>query len=106
MEVLFIILIIIAGFVSLLTWIGHSRNITKNIDEGRARAYRSDSNLICPHCQEKGHVRTERIYVKKGNSDDKATGSISIFGIFGLVTGRIIQMTKAHCSNCKSTWQY
>lgn len=106
MEVLILILIIIAGFVSLLTWIGHSRNITKNIDEGRARAYKSDSNLICPQCKEKGHVRTERVYVKKEDSGDKATGSISIVGIFGLVTGRIIQMTKAHCSNCNSTWQY
>ena len=104
MEVL--IFIIIAIFIFFITVFGEGRNITKSIKAGRGRAYRSDSTLICSHCHEKGHVRTERIYVKKGNSGDKATGSISIVGIFGLVTGRIIQMTKAHCSNCNSTWQY
>ena len=104
MEVL--ILIIIAVFVFIISVFGEGRNITRSIKEGKGRAYKSDSNLVCPHCQEKGYVRTERIYVKKEDGGDKATGSISIVGIFGLVTGRIIQMTKAHCSNCNSTWQY
>lgn len=64
--------------------------------------------LICPHCQTKGHVRTKSVKMKKGISGAKATGAILTGGISMLATGlsRKEGLTQAHCTNCGSTWQF
>ena len=64
--------------------------------------------LICPHCTEKGNVRTKGIKAKKGVSGAKATGAILTGGVSLLATGlsRKENLTQAHCENCNSTWVF
>lgn len=64
--------------------------------------------LICPHCQNKGSVRTKRIMKKVGISGAKATGAIFTGGLSLIATGlsKKEQITEAYCDNCNSTWQF
>ena len=66
------------------------------------------SQMICPHCQERGKVHTKRITQKKGISGGKATGAILTGGISLLATGlsRKENTTEAFCRNCSSTWYF
>jgi len=68
----------------------------------------ADAQLVCPHCQQKGYVRTGPITLKKGISGGKATGAVLTGGVSLLATGlsRKEQHTQAHCSNCNSTWVF
>jgi hypothetical protein len=69
---------------------------------------RPPSKLVCPHCQVFGHVRTERVKVKKGISGGKATGAVFTAGISLIATGlsRKETVTKATCGNCGSVWHF
>lgn len=62
--------------------------------------------LICPHCQEKGRVRTKLVKRKMGVSGGKATAAILTSGVSMLATGlsRKEQSTEAYCGNCASKW--
>jgi hypothetical protein len=64
--------------------------------------------LICPHCQNKGKVRTKKVNRKKGISGGKTTGAILTGGLSILATGlsRKEAATQAHCGNCNSTWEF
>src|SRR4029078_10208412 len=64
--------------------------------------------MVCPHCQEKGQVRTQPITRKKGVSGAKATGAILTGGLSLLATGLSWKEidTAAHCSRCGSTWHF
>lgn len=64
--------------------------------------------LICPHCQEQGHVHTKSVQQKKGISGGKATAALLTGGVSMLATGlsRNEQATEAYCGNCKSTWTF
>ena len=64
--------------------------------------------MLCPHCQEKGNVRTQPVKRKKGVSGGKATAAILTGGVSLLATGlsRKEQATEAHCANCGSTWDF
>jgi hypothetical protein len=68
----------------------------------------SNPVLICPHCQEKGRVRTKPVTRKKGISGGKATAAIFTAGVSMLATGlsRKENLTQAHCGNCGSTWEF
>ena len=43
--------------------------------------------MVCPHCQEKGHVRTQPVTRKKGVSGGKATAALLTGGVSLLATG-------------------
>jgi len=64
--------------------------------------------LICPHCQTKGHVSTKQVKLKKGISGGKVMGGLLTGGFSLLATGlsRKEATTQAHCSNCNSTWYF
>jgi hypothetical protein len=64
--------------------------------------------MICPHCQTKGSVKTKEIERKVGISGGKATGAILTGGFSLLVTGlsRKESCTQADCGNCGATWVY
>jgi predicted RNA-binding Zn-ribbon protein involved in translation (DUF1610 family) len=64
--------------------------------------------LVCPHCGEKGFVRTKSVKQKKGVSGAKATGALLTGGLSILATGlsRKEKATQSHCTNCGSTWYY
>lgn len=66
----------------------------------------NNPQMVCPHCQTKGSVRTERTKVKQGISGGKATGALLTFGTSMLVTGlsRKQKATRAKCSNCGAEW--
>jgi hypothetical protein len=66
------------------------------------------SQLVCPHCQERGNVMCKSITNKKGISGGKATGAVLTGGVSLLATGlsRKEAATQAFCKNCKSTWQF
>ncbi|NLG65985.1 MAG: hypothetical protein GX537_10310 [Actinobacteria bacterium] len=62
--------------------------------------------LICPHCQQKGLVRTKPTTQKKGVSGTKATAAVLTGGLSMVATGlsRKEHLTQAHCDKCGSTW--
>lgn len=64
--------------------------------------------IVCPHCQERGHVRCKAITSKKGVSGGKATGALLTGGVSMLATGlsRKEAATEAYCENCQSTWHF
>lgn len=66
------------------------------------------SQIVCPHCQVRGHVHCETVKSKQGISGGKATGAILTGGVSLFATGlsRKKKVTQAHCSNCQSTWQF
>lgn len=65
-------------------------------------------NLICPHCQMRGFVRTKQVKRKSGIHGGKATAALLTGGLTLLGTGlsRKEKMTEAHCSNCGATWHF
>ena len=67
-----------------------------------------NSQMICPHCQSRGRVRTKRVTQKKGISGGKATAAVLTGGVSMLATGlsRKEAMTEAHCDKCGSTWRF
>ena len=78
-------------------------------DEKRTRSYGAiNPALVCPHCQEKGHVRTKAIDQKKGISGGKAAGAVLTAGVSTVFTGlsRHETNTQAQCDNCHSTWVF
>ena len=67
-----------------------------------------NSQLICPHCQEKGKIRTKSVVQKKGVSGGKATAALLTGGASLLVAGlsRKENATAAHCDNCNCDWVF
>lgn len=65
-------------------------------------------NMICPHCQTRGRVRTTNVKLKKGISGGKATAAVLTGGVSILATGlsRKEATTRAHCDKCSSTWNF
>lgn len=64
--------------------------------------------MVCPHCQVAGQVRTMMIKRKKGISGGKAVGALLTGGLSILATGlsRKEKSTQAHCDNCGATWDF
>ena len=64
--------------------------------------------MVCPHCQTKGSVMTERTKMKQGISGGKATAAVLTLGVSMLGTGlsRKQKVTKAKCTNCGSEWVF
>ena len=66
------------------------------------------AQMVCPHCSERGSVRTERVRVKSGISGGKATGALMTGGLSLLATGlsRKQEVTVADCTNCGASWSF
>ena len=62
-----------------------------------------NAKMVCPHCQTKGTVSTERKQVKEGMSGGKATGAVLTLGWSLLATGlsRKKAVTVASQERCK-----
>jgi hypothetical protein len=67
-----------------------------------------NQQIICPHCQYRGKVRTKSVKRKTGISGSKATAAMWTMGWSTLATGlsRKVALTQAHCENCNSTWSF
>jgi len=65
-------------------------------------------NMVCPHCQTKGQVRTAKTTAKVGISGAKATGALLTGGLSLLGTGlsRKQMVTIAHCDACEADWTF
>lgn len=65
-----------------------------------------NAQMVCPHCQTKGYVKTTSVSLKKGISGGKATAALLTGGLTMLATGlsRKEEATQAHCENCNNTW--
>lgn len=65
-----------------------------------------NEEMMCPHCQTRGQIRTKHIKQKKGVSGGKATSAVLTGGLSLLVVGlsRKEEATQAHCCNCNNTW--
>lgn len=70
------------------------------------RRVASAANLVCPHCQTKGKVRTRLATRKVGVSGGKAAGAVLTGGLSLLATGlsRKQKLTVASCGQCGVTW--
>jgi hypothetical protein len=66
------------------------------------------AQIVCPHCQSPGGVRTKAITRKAGVSGGKATAAILTGGVSLLAVGlsRKEASTEAHCSKCNATWHF
>jgi len=64
--------------------------------------------MVCPHCQTKGNVSTQRAKKKQGVSGGKATGALLTGGVSLLATGlsRKQKVTEAKCATCGSKWVF
>ncbi|ACD95394.1 hypothetical protein [Trichlorobacter lovleyi] len=64
--------------------------------------------MLCPHCNEKGHIRTKPVVHKKGISGGKATAAIFTGGVSLLATGlsRKEKSTQAYCASCNNSWDF
>ena len=64
------------------------------------------SAMVCPHCQTRGTVQTQKVKAKKGVSGGKATGALLTGGLSLFATGlsRKETVTQAHCANCGADW--
>lgn len=64
--------------------------------------------LMCPHCHDKGQVRTQAVDQRKGIDGTKAAAGLFTGGLSLLLTGlsRHEHNTQAHCDNCNSTWVF
>ncbi len=64
--------------------------------------------MLCPHCGERGLIRTKKVLAKKGISGGKATAAVLTGGISVIGTGlsRNEVETKAHCDFCKNDWAF
>lgn len=69
-------------------------------------AGRGDRQIVCPHCQSRGSVRTKEVRVKSGISGGKATGAVLTGGLSVVATGlsRKENRTQARCSKCRTVW--
>lgn len=115
---LVILLFVIAAF-ALAIW--RQRAIAKmspderaamhaKVDDARSKLKWGPRNpqLICPHCQTCGQVRSQDLRVKRGVSGGKATAAVLTGGVSLLATGlsRKEATTQAHCDHCCSDWQF
>jgi hypothetical protein len=64
--------------------------------------------MICPHCQTKGEVRTKSVVESKGIHGGKATAALLTGGASVLVTGlsRKVTGTQARCDTCDCSWSF
>lgn len=62
--------------------------------------------LVCPHCQVKGQVRTTRVIVKTGISGGKLTAAVLTGGLSLLAGGLSRKESRTHmtCLNCSTRW--
>jgi len=69
---------------------------------------RSRPEIVCPQCQTKGSVSVESVKRKTGIHGGKATAALFTGGVSLLATGLSGHRatTRAHCNNCKSTWEF
>jgi hypothetical protein len=74
----------------------------------RNRKRKQQSQILCPHCQQKGGVTTRPVKRKKGISGGKATAAVITGGVSVLATGlsRKENETEAKCSKCGSIWYH
>ncbi len=78
--------------------------------EAELRSTYGEANpeMICPHCRNKGTVRTQRVQRKKGISGDKAAAAVLTGGLSVAATGlsRKETLTQARCDSCENTWDF
>lgn len=107
----------VAGLITLLIvlWKAqtdpHVGEIHPDLQRQRAlqtQQQNMQAQIVCPHCQQKGHVTTKLFKMKKGISGGKATAAILTVGVSLLATGlsRKEDVTVAKCSNCGSQWEF
>lgn len=72
----------------------------------RRHAKRPDTQIVCPHCNVAGNVKTKQIKTKVGISGTKAATAVVTMGISVLGTGLAQKkiLTEAKCDNCNITW--
>jgi len=64
--------------------------------------------MVCPHCQTKGMVRTKRTTQKQGISGGKATAAVLTGGASLLAVGlsKKGEVTQAICEHCQCQWVF
>lgn len=72
----------------------------------RLQPANGDAQMMCPHCEVRGKVRTKQVKRKVGVSGGKATAAVLTAGVSMLATGlsRKQKVTEASCGNCSTTW--
>ena len=72
----------------------------------RVERAEQQAQLVCPHCQTRGSVRSVVVTRKKGVSGGKATGALLTGGTSMLLTGlsRKEPAQQLTCGNCGISW--
>lgn len=81
----------------------YSRNVVLTYEWGSL-----NGEMICPHCRNKGQVRSKPVVRSKGISGSKATAAMLTGGLSVFATGlsRKENQTQAHCCACNNTWEF
>ena len=124
MEVFFVLLFLVVALLLIGGFVAHqheqeklstmspaerSAHVKKQQERAASVAWGPrNRELLCPHCQRPGDVRTKNLKVKKGISGGKATAAVLTGGVSLVATGlsRKEKTTQARCGNCGSTWQF
>jgi hypothetical protein len=85
--------------------VAYQRKQSSSLDKQHGRI---SPQIVCPHCQTRGTVRTKAIKKKAGISGGKATAALLTGGVSLLATGlaRKESLTLAHCEHCNSIWSF
>lgn len=65
-----------------------------------------DSQLVCPHCQTKGKIKTQRVKRAKRKTATRMLFGAATFGGSLAATGvsKKATVTACHCRNCGMQW--
>lgn len=116
LALLFFLVVVVFYFINK----SDTKNVVDSMDEAERNGYfleeknnkdrylHGDINnvMICPHCQQVGHIRTKEVIQKKGVSGGKATAAVLTGGVSLLLVGlsRKDGATQAYCDNCNNKW--
>jgi len=81
--------------------------VGKKASESRgAQANVGAGQIVCPHCQQRGHVTIRLLDRKTGISGGKAAGAVLTGGLSAAATGlsRKELARQLTCGNCKMQW--
>lgn len=106
--------VVLVGLIALGFWLAWQKVQAEN--HGRAnpdpdgtpeqRHAHRDSQIVCPHCQERGHVRSQAIRRNQRLSLKKAGGAVATLGMSAPLTGlsKKQAVTQMSCTNCGVSW--
>ena len=83
------VILLFLGVLLVIAFVEHASKQADKTPEQRLQEAQGDINpeMVCPHCQKKGGIRTKAVTKKAGVSGGKATAAVLTGGVSLLATG-------------------